>query len=263
LKYRVNVGDFRAAALWQFGGYGQNNASRGAYQFQAGADISPWGYGVLSFDAIYSYVRDSVSLGLAPGSNDANGVPIPPFLPQTLTATISDNEAVMLVAKYTSGPLKLYAGYEHIRYMAPSDPQTAFTDIGGNFLCQGCQALNNTNINNAAFGVNGLGNKTLQVMWAGAKYAVTENLDVIAGYYHYIQNSYFGTATGGSAPCSGTQHAQCAGTFDAISAAIDWRFAPKWDLYFGLMFSQVNGGLASGFLARNNIDPTVGLRFRF
>src|SRR6267143_462958 len=179
LKYRVNVGQFRAAALWQFGGYAQNNASNGAYQFQAGGDISTWGNGVLSVDAIYSYVRDSVSLALAPGSNNANGVPIPPFLPQTLTATISDNEAVMLVAKYTNGPLKVYAGYEHIRYMAPSNPQTACSDIARTFLCLGCNAFNNTNINNTAFGVNGLGNKTFQVMWAGAKYAVTENLDVI------------------------------------------------------------------------------------
>src|SRR6266852_3238615 len=197
LKYRVNVGQFRAAALWQFGGYAQNNASNGAYQFQAGGDVSTWGNGVLSVDAIYSYVRDSVSLALVPGSSNANGVPIPPFLPQTLTATISDNEAVMLVAKYTNGPLKVYAGYEHIRYLAPSDPQSAFTDIGGNFLCQGCDAFNNTNINDTAFGVNGLGNKTLQVMWAGGKYAVTEKLDVIVAYYHYIQDSYFGTPTGG------------------------------------------------------------------
>jgi hypothetical protein len=29
------------------------------------------------------------------------------------------------------------------------------------------------------------------------------------------------------------------------------------------MFSQVNGGLANGYLQRNNIDPTAGLRFRF
>jgi predicted porin len=263
LKYRVNVGQFRAAALWQFGGYGQNNASRGAYQFQAGADIPTWGKDVLSVDAIYSYVRDSVSLALAPGTNDANGVPIPPFLPQTLTATISDNQAVMLVAKYTTGPLKVYAGYEHIRYMAPSNPQTAFTDIAGSFLCLGCDAFNNTNISNTAFGVNGLGNKTFQVMWVGAKYAITENLDVIGAYYHYIQNSFFGTAAGGPAPCFGTEHPQCAGTFDGISAAVDWRFAPKWDLYSGIMFTQVNGGLAFGFLQRNNIAPTVGLRFRF
>ena len=147
--------------------------------------------------------------------------------------------------------------------MAPSDPQTAFTDIGGDFLCQGCEAFNNTNINNAAFGVNGLGNKTLQVMWAGAKYAATEELDVIAGYYHYIQDSFFGTPARGPTPCSGAEHPQCAGTFDAISAAIDWRFAPKWDLYVGVMFTQVNGGLAFGFLQRDNVAPTAGLRFRF
>src|SRR6201997_2937180 len=101
LKYRVDVGQFRAAALWQFGGYAQNNASNGAYQLQVGADIPTWDKGVLSLDAIFSYVRDSVSLSLAPGSNNANGTPIPPFLPQTLTATISDNTAMMFVAKYT------------------------------------------------------------------------------------------------------------------------------------------------------------------
>ena len=30
-----------------------------------------------------------------------------------------------------------------------------------------------------------------------------------------------------------------------------------------VMFSQNNGGLANGYLARNNIDPTAGVRFRF
>src|SRR5215813_334361 len=214
LKYRLTVGQFRVAALWQFGGYGQNNASNGAYQFGAGADIANLGNGVLSLDAIYSYVRDAVSLGLAPGSNDANGVPIPPFLPQTLTATISDNRAVMALAKYANGPLKLYAAYEQIRFMAPSDPQTAFTDVAGTFLCLGCVAFNNTNINNAAFGVNGLGDRILHVMWTGVKYAVTDEVDVIAAYYHYIQNSFFGTPAG-AAPCSGSARSQCAGALDA------------------------------------------------
>jgi predicted porin len=264
LKYRINFLDhFRAAAVWQFGGYGENNASNGAYQFGVGADIPTWGKDVLSVDAIYSHVRDSVALALAPGANDAFGTPIPPFLPQTLTATISDNTAVMFVAKYTTGPLKLFAGYEHIQYAAPSDPQTAFTDIAGDFLCLACQAFNNTNINNTAFGMNGLGNKILQIMWIGGKYAVTDNLDVIGAYYHYIQNSYFGTPAGGRAFCSDSSHPQCAGTYDAISAAVDWRFAPKWDLYFGMMFNQVHGGLGSGFIQHSNIDPTVGVRFRF
>jgi predicted porin len=263
LKYRINIDHFRAAALWQFGGYGENNASTGAYQFGVGADIPTRGKDVLSVDAIYSHVRDAVSLGLAPGANNAVGAPIPPFLPQVLTATISNNTAAMFVAKYTTGPLKLYAGYEYIQYAAPSDPQTAFTDIAGNFLCQGCAAFNNTNINNTAFGVNGLGNKIFQVMWAGVKYAVRDDLDVTAAYYHYIQNSFFGTAALGRVPCFGSQLSQCAGTFDAISAAVDWRFAPKWDIYFGVMFTQVNDGLAFGFLQRSNVDPTVGVRFRF
>src|SRR5262249_25289893 len=118
--------------------------------------------------------------------------------------------------------------------------------------------FNNTNINNAAFGVNGLGDRILHVMWTGVKYAVTDEVDVIAAYYHYIQNSFFGTPAG-AAPCSGSARSQCAGALDAYSAVIDWKFAPKWDLYFGVMFSQENGGLANGFLQRNNIDPTVGL----
>src|SRR5256886_728905 len=137
LKYRLTVGQFRVAGLWQFGGYGQNNAADGAWQAEVGGDIPNLANGVLSFDAIYSYVRDSVGTALLGGSTDVNGNPIPPFLPQVLTATISDNRAVMLLARYTNGPLQLYAGFEQIPYSAPSDPQTAFTNIAGDFVCLG------------------------------------------------------------------------------------------------------------------------------
>jgi hypothetical protein len=147
--------------------------------------------------------------------------------------------------------------------MAPSDPQTAFTDIAGNFLCENCTAINNTNIINTAFGRDGLGNKIFQVMWTGVRYSLTEKLDVIAAYYHYAQNSYFGTATAGPLPCAGSEHPQCAGTFNAISGVIDWRFAPNWDLYGGLMFAKVYSGLANGYIQRDNIDPTISLRLRF
>ncbi len=47
------------------------------------------------------------------------------------------------------------------------------------------------------------------------------------------------------------------------SAAIDWRVRPKWDVYLGAFLSQVNGGLANGYLARNNLATTAGVRFRF
>ena len=55
-KYRVTLGGFRAAALWQFGGYDLNNGSNGAWGAQLGADLHP-GRGTLSFDAIAATTR--------------------------------------------------------------------------------------------------------------------------------------------------------------------------------------------------------------
>jgi hypothetical protein len=83
-------------------------------------------------------------------------------------------------------------------------------------------------------------------------------LDVIGAYYHYNQNNF-----GAGAPCNSSAKATCSGTFDAFSFAVDWRFAAKFQAYAGLMFSQVNSGLANGYLYRNTINPTVGLIFRF
>jgi len=270
LKYRLNVGMFRVAGLWQFGGYAQNNAANGAYEAQIGADISHLASGTLSVDAIYSFVRDAVATSLTGNPLNANGLPIAPFTPQFLTATISNDTSVMALAKYTNGPLNLYGGYEWIQFAPPSDPQTSFTDIAGDFIAgfpaSSASPNGSTAINNIAFTTGcaagaSCNNKILQVMWTGAKYAATDKVDVSVGYYHYIQNSFF--ATGSNVGCSSSAHSQCSGTFDAVSGVIDWRFAAKWDAYIGCMFSQVNGGLANGFLQRNNIDPTVGLRFRF
>jgi predicted porin len=92
------------------------------------------------------------------------------------------------------------------------------------------------------------------------KYAVTDNLDLIGAYYHYDQPAF-----GAPVNCAANAAAfpNCHGTFDAVSFAVDWQFAKKFDAYAGLMFSQVNGGLANGYLNRSTIDPSVGLRIRF
>lgn len=261
VKYRVDAGPLRAAALWQFGGYDLNNGSQGAYQAQLGGDIRIPNAGLLSLDAIYTHAKDAVSLGLssAAGSLSA-GMPIAPFAQGPLTASISDQTSAMLLAKYVTGPLKLYAGYEWIQFAPPSDPQTSFTNIAG--LPMGAAFANDTAINNIAYtatcGTGICSDKIMQVFWAGAKYSIRDNLDLIGAYYHYDQNQFT------TASCANpVAHSQCSGTMDAVSALIDWRFAPKWDTYFGIMFSQLNGGLVNGYLAHNNIDPTVGLRFRF
>jgi predicted porin len=254
VKYRVDLGQFRAAALWQFGGYSLNNAATGSYQFQVGGDLANLAGGTLSLDAIGSYVQNAVSVALA-------GNTLPAVLPQVLTATLSDDSSVMLVGKYSKGPFKLFAGYEYIVYAPPSNPYAAgagFSDIAGDFVCAGCAALNNTNINNTAFNA---GNKQFHVFWTGVKYAVTANLDMIGAYYHYDQPAF--GAPVNCTPAGAVTPANCHGTFDAVSFVVDWQFAKKFDAYAGFMFSQVNGGLENGYLNRSTIDPTVGLRFRF
>jgi len=129
LKYKLTVGQARVAALWQFGGYGQNNASNGAYQVGVGGDIPNLANGVLSVD-------------LRQPSRDAAG-------------EIHQRTA------------EVVAGYEQTNYSAPSDPQAAFTDIAGDFVCLGCVAFNNTNIVNTAYGVNGLADRIMQIAWTG------------------------------------------------------------------------------------------------
>src|SRR5215472_701424 len=203
--------------------------------------------GTLSLDAIGSFVKDAVSIGLS-GNPVVNGVPVPPFLPQVLTATISDDTGVMLLGKYVNGPLKLYAGYEWIQFAPPSGTPVPFTDISGDFV---------STLNTTAFNFH---DKVLQVFWTGVGYAVTKNVTVVGAFYHYDQNSFGGGASSG---CGTNAFSTCSGTQDAVSAMVDWQFAAKFDAYGGLMWSQVDGGLANGFLRRNNIDPTVGVRFRF
>jgi predicted porin len=236
VKYRVNIGDYRAAALWQFGGYEQNNGSDGAWEGQLGADIRNLGPGTLSFDAYYEYNRDAVLMTLAGAPTNAQGVPIGKMLPQTLTATLSNNTAVMAAAKYTVDKLKLYVGYEWMQYAPPSDPftvkGTGFTNIAGDFICFGCNtATGGTNINSTAFsGSAGFKDKILQFIWAGARYSVTDDLDVVGAYYHYWQNT-FAASPANITACTALPASKnnfCVGSVDAISGLIDWKFAPKW-----------------------------------
>jgi hypothetical protein len=61
----------------------------------------------------------------------------------------------------------------------------------------------------------------------------------------------------------GTNSSACAGTKTAVSGLIDWHLYKRVDVYGGVMYSQVGGGLASGFLASNNTAGTAGVRLSF
>jgi predicted porin len=238
LKYTVNLGPFRAGAAAQLSSSGDN--SRNIVQGQVGVD-----YLGVSLDAIYGHVNDAISSApLAVGF-----VPTSPQLAQAgsglVAGTVSDNNSLMLLARYGIGPVKLYAGYENIQYGNPRVPlPVGSTIIGGYTL---------GTVTNAAFP----NKKDMQVFWTGAKYAVRSDIDLIAAYYHEQQNSF------GVISCSNTSLTTCSGQLDAVSLVVDYRFAKRFDAYAGAMYSHVANGLASGFLNRSTIDPTVGMRFQF
>ncbi|MBV1698030.1 MAG: porin [Hyphomicrobiales bacterium] len=292
IKYRVNIANFRLGIIGQPLRYGAYNPNNGAIQGEIGGDFR-LGPGILSTDIVGAYDRDAVNIGPSGGfTTQANGQAGPPFPANTfLTATISNNTSGTIGLKYTFGswapgpivskepppppslPLTLYAGYEYTVLSAPSDPQSAFYDDGFFFTNPGAAAFtgNGTAINNTAFSANcggggGCSNRLFQITWVGAKYGITKNLDITAAYYQYWQNQFQNTAAG-AAFCGGvggaTAHGTCSGTEDFWSLLLDWRFLPKWDVYVGTFFSQANGGFLNGYLARNNLATTTGVRFRF
>jgi predicted porin len=238
-KYRVNVGPVRASALYQFGGYDLGNASTQAYQFGIGGDINGGPVGTLSLDGIYSHVTDGVSLATLSAAQNLK-------YPGTLAATISNNTSVMLLAKYKWKVFQVYGGYETITFQNPSNPKGSFTSIGDFDVVS-------ANVTNNAYTIA----KHLQIFWTGLRIAVSSNVDISTGYYHYLQSNYNKPA------CSNLSSGKCRGTLDAASVDVDWKITPKLDAYAGVMFSSVNNGLANGYLFHTSVDPTVGARLRF
>jgi predicted porin len=257
VKYQVSYDDFRAGALWQFGGYGLGNGSNGAYQFDVGFDY----YG-FSFDAIYSYAKDAVTLS----TYSVN--PLPSGVSQDdLKATLANISGVILAGKYAYGPFKFFGGYENARFRPPSDDYpNGFETLGGYNVLPGAVSVTNY-----------VNNKIMQVAWVGAKYAIRPDLDIAGAYYWAGQNNYSPFADlnvasycaanrtpafPGAAP-QGAAHSTCAGALQAISGLIDWRPLKRLDVYAGSMFSQASGGVANGYIHSINIAPTAGLRLTF
>jgi hypothetical protein len=44
---------------------------------------------------------------------------------------------------------------------------------------------------------------------------------------------------------------------------LDWRPVKRLDLYTGVMYSDVSGGFANGFIQSNNTSFTTGMRIAF
>lgn len=239
LQYRVNVGNLRFATLYQVGGYGWGNGTNGAVEALIGAD-----FGNLSVEAIGNRVKDAVSLSNYATWPLPSGVTI-----DNLKATLSDNTSGVLMAKYTFSRFKFYAGFEYILFQNPSDAYPyGFTTLGGYTVLPGA-------VKTDAYDIS----KILRVFWTGVKYPLRDDLDIAGAIYHYYQNDY------NSQSCTNDNlsASSCKGSLDAASFMVDYHISRRLELYGGLMWSQVAGGLASGYLYHQNYGPAVGLRAEF
>jgi predicted porin len=253
-EYRVNVGPVRLAVETQLRN-GGNSGTGNAFQGDVGFD-----YLGLSFDAIGSKIDDAISAGTLTAAQVTaiNAAGLPQGL-GPISATVSDNTAFMLVAKYTIGQFKVFGGYEHINFANPNNPLAAGAFIEGGYTAG---VVNNTNFTT---------DKVLQVFWVGGKYSATRDLDLTLAYYHEEQNSFVvGNGSNPTGSCNTAVSSGCSGQLDAVSFVADWRFAKHFDSYAGIMWSQVSNGLANGFLLAtpgvNKVStyaPTVGMRYQF
>ena len=242
LKYVGIFGPFHAGVEYKF-----NNASGSA---NTAVEVTGGGqYLGLSVDAYYVQVKDAISAS-ALSAGDVTNLPAGFSINNSLAATISDNTTYAFMGLYNFGAFKVYGAYEHIQYANPTTPlEAGFDDIGGYKLAF---------VNNAAYASD----KILQVYWAGFKYTAGDKLDITLSYYGYSQNSY---ATGKDAGCaSATISGACSGTETAVGLSADYRFTKRFDIYAGVLYTSVQGGLANGYdFSTSDTDPTIGFRFRF
>jgi predicted porin len=235
VKYVINVGPAHAAFIHEFGsdGYVPENAN----EVSVGADIAG-----LSVDAIYGVVHGAIAAA------SLSAAQVPTVAPGTLAATVSDNTGYGALARYDMKqwfPIKLYAGWERIKFNNPDHALPAGTqDIGGYIL---------SITNNTAFNIQ----KILQISWAGVRYTPLPQLDVSAAYYQYNQKSF--AANG----CSNISNSACAGELHDASLVADYHWTKRFDTYAGVNYSIVQNGLANGYLFTSDWTPMVGVRFNF
>ena len=201
----------------------------------------------------------------------------------TMNATATDNTGGAIAAKYTWNQFKFFAGWAHAILHNPANNVGigAQNDQGGYVI----SSINNGSLPHA---------KLLDTVWIGAKYSYNPKTEITVSYYHVNQNAYgfaantsgvSNTASTSLATCNlqayvsnvngvtinGTKYAYqaaprssaCSGTLDAVSGYIDYHFTKRFDVYAGVMYSVVGGGLASGYYNANNWSPSAGVRFTF
>ncbi len=256
VKYVYQYGPVHAGAMYSDGG--EDTGTLGtAYGFNAGA-----AYKGFSIDGVYT--RENNAVNLLGSEND------PTIVTNALDATVTDNEAWSIMGKYVyefgggfkdEGPgskLTFFAGYEHI------DQSNGSLGIGDTAFTNGGYEIINTPGKPKPYYTTP---KELQMEWAGARYEFGHGWSVTGAYYHVDQAAFekYGTTCAAAEAGSGnaTKNKACAGQYDQGSLLVDYAFNKHFDVYAGVTYAIVDGGLASGYqgtAACDGIGCTTGTK---
>ena len=283
IKYRLTYGPVHVGAMYKFvdGSGGCYSAAKtwtaatctgeeahnSAYGFDIGGE-----YAKFSADVVFQHYNQAISvinplLGpeslTQPYQSTLNSVNTNPITGANVIGTnnteygiVTDNTAIMLAAKYAWNAFKFFGGYEHIQQFNPSNPLGIGASAQGGYLLSGVE---DNNLDRP---------KIVQIWWTGTKYAYDDKSDFTVAWYHQQQNDFRVPST-----CSAEAgfRASCAGTLNEFSLYADHHFTKRFDLFAGVEYSDVSGGLAIAiphgpgvpYNHNNNLAPTVGGRFTF
>ena len=282
VKYILTYGPFHAAGMYTNGGQDTPMVGDG---YGANVGVTYMGFSV---DGFYTKENGAVGLRTIPLTGttaagftcDASLLNSCPY--NTLLATITDNEAWDVMAKYTfnvpsffggeavslkdapcgglkdapcappSAKVTLFGGYQHVDQSNPDHLQSfynGFTTIGG------YRYLTTTSLTAQAFGSD----RIRETAWAGVSYE-DGPWKLVGAWYGLAQNSFLAnggvtcaslTTTNISNKAKGlyvgnTTGSNCSGDFNQGSFLIDYTFNRHLDLYAGVTFTDQTGGLNGG-----------------
>jgi predicted porin len=258
LKYTAKYGPVHLGGLYQFSG--SRGSENTAFQAQLGGEFAGFsidGFYAKKYNAVAASAMSAAQVAGLPALCQNSVTPVPPatanpsgalcFSPSnSVVGAISDNTTYAAMALYSIGQVKLFAAYEHIQFTDPKNPMPAGTLIIGGYVLA---YANNTTYQ--------FKDKTLNVIWGGVKWTPIPPLDVAVAYYGYKQNSF------GATECSDNSKSTCSGTYNVVSALLDYRLSKRFDGYLGTMYSKGADGVVNGYLNTNTLATTIGIRFKF
>jgi len=263
-------GCYSASATWTAANCTAESAHNNAFGFNLGGNVNKF-----FADLVYQYYNQAISVlnpllgpqsAAAPYQSTTDSINTDPINGANLIATsntvygiVTDNNAIMAVAKYSSEALKVFAGYEYIWQNNPANPLgVGASDQGGYFM----SGVEDNNLDSE---------KLVNIWWTGAKYTYNKKTDITFAWYQQRQNDFRVPPTCSTNPSIGNMRASCAGSLNEGSLYVDHHFTRRFDTFAGAAYSYVKGGLDIAiphgpgvpYNSDNNFAPTIGSRFTF